>query len=193
MIRKFFLPILLGTGRQGRYSEYVVRFLLSEVQRYPLLKTQLIDVRNFAPVRSRTDSCFTVPSWEPTNISRQWSAIMKRADGLIVVSPEYNHGYPGELKIVLDEIFDEYARKPVALCGVSSGGLGGARVVEQLRLVFAALGMVSIKNALYFSYVEKLFDKRGELQDKSYIKHVRTTLDELVWYARALRVARKNV
>lgn len=60
---------------------------------------------------------------------------MTRADGLVIVSPEYNHGYPGEMKLMLDQLYKEYNRKPVGICGVSSGALGGARMVEQLRLI----------------------------------------------------------
>jgi NAD(P)H-dependent FMN reductase len=60
------------------------------------------------------------------------------ADGFIIVSPEYNHSYPGELKMLLDMLFSQYAHKPVGICGVSSGAWGGTRMVEQLRLVCLA-------------------------------------------------------
>ena len=59
----------------------------------------------------------------------------RRSDGFIIVSPEYNHGYPGELKMLLNMLFSQYAHKPVGICRVSSGAWGGTRMVEQLRQV----------------------------------------------------------
>ena len=77
---------------------------------------------------------------------------MLAADGLIVVSPEYNHGYPGPLKEVLDSLYEEYEHKPIGICG-AGGGLGGSRAVEQLRLVAIELKLVPIREALYFPMV----------------------------------------
>ena len=67
-----------------------------------------------------------------------------RADGLVIVAPEYNHGYPGILKHALDTNLKEYIHKPVGLCGVSAGGFGGTRVIESLLPVMRELGMVTI-------------------------------------------------
>ena len=91
--------------------------------------------------------------------------MVDRADGLIVVSPEYNHGYPGELKLLLDAGYDEYAAKPVGLVGVSAGRFGGTRVVEQLRQVALGFRMIPIVNAVYVSRVKTLLDAAGNLSD----------------------------
>jgi NAD(P)H-dependent FMN reductase len=112
---------------------------------------------------------------------------VRRADGLIIVSPEYNHGYPGELKMMLDMLFSEYAHKPVGICGVSSGAWGGARMVEQLRLVCLAAHMVPTGEAVYFPKVQELFDDQGSFLGKSQHGQARRLLQELVWYATALK------
>ena len=78
----------------------------------------------------------------------------------------------------------------MGLCGVSSGGIGGARVVEQLREVFGALGMADIKPNVYFSNVDKLFDAAGEIREPRYGRRVQGFLKELAWWAEALRAAR---
>lgn len=122
-----------------------------------------------------------------------FSEKVKKADGLIIVSPEYNHGYPGALKNTLDYLYEEYARKPVGICGVSLGGLGGGRMVEQLRLVCVEFHMVPIREAIYFSNIQRLFDKEGKLLDESYLKRIDTFLKELFWYAKVLKWGRQHI
>lgn len=84
----------------------------------------------------------------------------RRADHSL---PEYNHGYPGELKMMLDMLVSHYASKPVGICGVSSGAWGGARMVEQLRLVCLALHMLPVGEAVYFPRVQELFGRRRSI------------------------------
>lgn len=174
---KLFIPILLGTAREGRWSEHVARYVLAEAKRYGAFEAELADVRDFV----------TVPKTEgmPDDAAKRWSALMGRADGLIIVAPEYNHGYPGELKLMLDELHDEYARKPAAICAVSKGGIGGARMAEVLRIALIDLHMTPIRTAVYFSNVRTLFDERGVIADPSYHDRMTKLFDELVWYARA--------
>lgn len=154
-----YIPIILGTAREGRYSEKVAQFVFSEVSKNDI-ETEIIDVRDY--ILKSTDN--TGESAQAKKLAEKIS----RADGLMIVSPEYNHGYPGELKMMLDMLYKEYARKPVAICGVSMGGLGGARMVEQLRLVAIELHMVPIHDAVYFSGIQQLFDDGGEIKDLSY-------------------------
>ena len=180
-----FIPILLGTGRIGRQSEKVARFVLEEVKRYGKFQTELIDARSFG--LSSTDDTKT------TEKAKKFSETMNRADGLIVVSPEYNHGMPGELKMTLDQLYKEYKHKPIGICGVSEGHMGGARMVEQLRLVSIELQMVPIETAVYFFDVENIFDENGKfLKEESYRKRLKSFFDELVWYAIALKSAREK-
>lgn len=124
-------------------------------------------------------------------MAKRYREKITRADGLIIVSPEYNHGYPGELKLLLDRAYKEYAHKPVGICGVSSGIMGGGRMVEQLRLIAIDFALVPIKPAIYFRTVETLF-QNGIITDASYAEQVRGFLDELVWFARALKIARET-
>lgn len=176
-----YIPIILGTAREGRNSEKAAQFIFSEVKKNEI-ETEIIDVRDY--ILKSTDN--TGESAQAKKLAEKIS----RADGLIIVSPEYNHGYPGELKMTLDMLYKEYARKPVAICGVSIGGLGGARMVEQLRLVAIELHMVPIREAVYFSNVSQIFDEGGKIKDLSYTQRVNTMLKELAWYAEALKTAR---
>ncbi len=182
-MNNFFIPILLGTARMGRRTEHAAKFVYEEAEKYGQFKTELIDPRDF----------LNAPATEGMSEenSKRWSEIMTRGDGLIIVSPEYNHGYPGELKMMLDQLYKEYNRKPVAICG-SGGGLGGARMVEVLRIALVELQMAPLRNAVYFSNIKTLFDESGVIRDESYGEKLKKLFDELVWYARALKEAREK-
>ncbi len=120
---------------------------------------------------------------------RKWS----RADGLALVVPEYNHGYPGLLKHALDTCLEEYIHKAVGFCGVSAGPFGGARVIENLVPVVRELGLVATSADLNFSRVKDAFDDAGELTEEKYVGRAAKFINELVWVARVLRDGRENV
>lgn len=179
-----YIPIILGTSHEGRQSEKAARYMLEQISRNKKVESELLDVRDY--YIQATDNSEEI---EP---ALRWKEKVTRADGFIIVSPEYNHGYPGELKLTLDLVYGEYDKKPVGICGVSGGGAAGIRVVEQLRLVAIALRMVPINSAMYFSHVKTLFDKDGTIQDPAYDRRVRGFLEELLWYAHALKTARES-
>lgn len=144
----------------------------------------LIDVRDYH-LRATDRS-------EQLAVEKRFAKLMTEADGLVVVAPEYNHSYPGELKMLLDMAFDEYAGKPMGICGVSEGMLGGARMIEQLRLVAVALRMVPINQPIQFSNIDKLIGADGKISDPSYEKRSAKFFTELLWYAEALKAQRKK-
>ncbi len=183
-----YVPIILGTARQGRQSENVAKYMLSQAQgasiESEIIGADMIDVRDYH---------LEATSRQESETKTRFSEKVSRADALIVVTPEYNHGYPGELKMMLDMLYDEYAKKPIGFCGVSAGPLGGGRAVEQLRLVAIEFRMVPIREALYFPSVHNLFDEQGNMRDPvSYQERAQKFLGELVWYAKALKAAREK-
>ena len=180
----FFIPVILGTAREGRRTEAVARFVYADLKKRPAIESEFLDVRDFR--LSATDDR------EDTPLVKKYRGIIARADGIIITSPEYNHGYPGELKMMLDMAYEEYARKPVAIVG-TGGGMGGVRAVEQLRMVAIELRAVPILDAVYFSNVSKLFEESGVMRDQAvYEGRVAKMLDELIWYAAALKRAREE-
>jgi NAD(P)H-dependent FMN reductase len=179
-----FIPVILGTPRQGRMSEYVAKFVVEEVVKREGLETELIDIRKI-PLPT-TDAGESIKNPE-------FSATVMRADALIIVVPEYNHGYPGLLKHVLDTNLKEYIHKAVGICGVSSGPFGGTRAIQNLLPVMRELGLVTIFWDGNFSSVQKIFDESGKLLDEAYIQRLDKFLKELVWMAKVLRYGRENV
>ncbi len=181
--RPLFIPVILGTPRQGRMSEHVARFVFGELEKRAGIETELIDVRGLN---------FTTDDAGEAIKDEKFSRACARADGLVIVAPEYNHGYPGMLKHALDTNLKEYIHKAAGICGVSAGGFGGTRVIENLLPVLRELGLVTIFYDGNFSNVGKIFEEDGKLVDKSQIKQLDKFFKELIWMAKTLRYGRKN-
>jgi NAD(P)H-dependent FMN reductase len=91
----------------------------------------------------------------------EFSEKIARADSVVIVTPEYNNGYPGVLKNALDYLLPEYKRKPIGIVTVSAGGFGGINCLAQLRLVTLGMGAFPIPAALTISRVQDSFDLDG--------------------------------
>jgi NAD(P)H-dependent FMN reductase len=184
--QKLFIPVLLGTPRKARESDDVARWVLSKLEERDEIETQFFDVRDFhLPVDHYGQ--------EIKDQFPEWRDAIVRADGLVIVTPEYNHGYPGALKSVLDLLLREYVHKAVAFVGVSAGPWGGTRVIEACVPMVRELGFAVTFSDLNFPGVASKFDDGGKLLDEAYEKRVKDFLDELVWMATTLRWGRHNV
>jgi len=183
--RPLFIPVILGTTRKGRASENIARFVFGEVQKHEGVETELIDIRELEFPTDDAGEAIKDPTF---------SAAMMRADGIVIVTPEYNHGYPGMLKHVLDTNLKEYIHKAVGICGVSAGGFGGTRVIESLLPVMRELGLVTIFWDGNFSGAQQLFDEAGNMKDRAtHEKRMDKFLRELIWMSKVLRYGRENV
>ena len=182
--RPLYIPVILGTVRKGRMSEHAARVVHGELARRDGLQTELIDIRQ---VSMRTDDAGEAIK------DRAFAEKMNRADALVIVSPEYNHGYPGLLKHLLDSCLKEYIHKAVGVVGVSAGPVGGARGIQDLLPVLRELGLVCIFWDVNFSSVHKTFDKEGTLLDQAVPGRVDKFLKELIWMAKTLRYGREQI
>lgn len=182
--RSLFIPLILGTARQGRQSEHAAHFIFEQTKKRAAVETELVDVRTLPMRLDNAGEQMKDPAFSST---------IKRCDGLIIVTPEYNHGYPGLLKHALDMNLEEYIHKAVGICGVSAGPFGGARVIENLLPVMRELGLVMIFEDVNFGNAAKIFDEQGKLLDQSYGRRVDKFLNELIWMARVLRHGRENI
>lgn len=184
MERPLYIPVILGTTRQGRASAAGAALLRDELTKRPGVETELIDIA-------------TVPM--PVNDAGQaikdasFAARMDRADALVIVSPEYNHGYPGLLKHVLDSCLQEYIHKAAGVVGVSAGPFGGTRGIQDLLPVLRELGLVTIFWDVNFGNVGKLFGASGTLTDQTFLPRIDQFLKELIWMAKTLRYGREQV
>src|ERR1700722_20096348 len=130
-------------------------------------------------------------SHPPTQWRRAGAPRLAALDGLIVVTPEYNHGYAGVLKNAFDHAYAEFSRKPIGFVGY--GGVGAARAIEQLRLVAIELQMAPVRNAVHIGAVEfiGIWQQGKSFEDFPHLAQSATSLlDDIAWWARALRAAR---
>ena len=180
------IPLLLGTNRKDRKSEHAAKWVFARMAEREDVEPQYFDVRDFAMPQDDygTEIKDQFPEWRDAIIN---------ADGLVIVTPEYNHGYPGALKSVLDLLLREYVHKAVAFVGVSAGGWGGTRVIEACVPMIRELGLAVTFSDLNCPKVDSNFDNEGNLLDDAYVKRVGGFLDELVWMATTLQWGRNNV
>lgn len=182
--RPIFIPVILGTTRKGRMSEHVANFMVREIAGHENVETEVVDIQDLPlPVYDAGEQ-IKDPGFSATAI---------RADAFVIVAPEYNHGYPGLLKHVLDSNLKEYIHKAVGICGVSAGSFGGTRVIENLLPVVRELGLVAIFWDVNFSAVQNAFDEKGKLLDEAFVKRADKFINELVWMAKVLRYGREQV
>ncbi len=173
------LAVIIGSVRAGRIAPVVASWLTTQLGQHEQISIDVIDLAGL----SLPDGL------DGGGDAQAFAKRVDAADGFIIVTPEYNHGYPGALKTAIDTARDEWRAKPVAF--VSYGGTaGGLRAVEQLRLVFAELHTVTVRQAVSLHRVHDLFDGNGEPRDAGAPAAARTMVAQLCWWAGALRKAR---
>src|SRR6185437_6438023 len=129
------ISVIVGSVRRGRFAEKPARWILQQLQRRPDVDARLLDLIGYPmpffdePISPGMPGR---PAYEHP-VVKKWTAAIAASDGFIFVTPEYNHGPPAVLKNALDWVYPEWNRKAAAF--VSYGSVGGARSVEQLRLI----------------------------------------------------------
>ncbi|MHB1260795.1 MAG: NADPH-dependent FMN reductase [Thermoplasmatota archaeon] len=192
------IPVILGTVREGRKSEHLARYVHRRLQTRTAIESPFIDPRehDFGNLKGRV---MDLPDLDPqtpppgvpiTDELRRFIHQMHAADGFLIVTPEYNYSFPGTLKNLLDVTFKPWNKKPFALiaCGGISGGL---RAIDSLRQVVSGLGAVCVPAHLPVQFIGKTFGPDGPLVDaEAWQKRVDSVIDEVLWYAEALKAAR---
>jgi len=179
----FYIPIILGSTRRGRQSVKAARFIYEHMRQNGQIETEILDLLEFnfpimeERLRLRDD---------PPPGLQMFSEKIARADSVVIVTPEYNNGYPGVLKNSLDYLLPEFRRKPVAILTVSGGGFGGLNCLAQLRLVMLGMGAFPIPTSLPVSRIQESFDEDGNPKDSSYDKRGKAFIDELLWFTEAI-------
>jgi NAD(P)H-dependent FMN reductase len=179
----YYIPIIAGSTRRDRQSIKVARFVLKKTQQRPGVETELLDLLeyNFPIMEERLHQ-----RDDPPPRLQEYAEKIGRADSIIIVTPEYNNGYPGVLKNALDYLLPEYERKPIGIVTVSAGGFGGLTCLAQLRLVTLGMGAFPIPESLPVSRVRDSFKEDGTPNDPAYEKRAAGFLDELLWFTEAI-------
>jgi NAD(P)H-dependent FMN reductase len=182
--RPLSIPVILGTTRKGRMSEHAARFMVGQIEKRNGVKTELIDISKLPmPVDDAGDGIKDAT----------FSEKMVMADALVIVTPEYNHSFPGLLKHVLDSCLKEYIHKAAGIVGVSAGPFGGVRAIQDFLPVMRELGLVNIFWDVNFGTVNNVFDESGKLLDQAFVGRADKFLNEVIWMAKTLRYGRNNI
>ncbi len=189
------IKVILASTRPGRFGEKPAAWLMDRLSRRTDLTVELLDLRDHSlPNFDQPASPIRTPREYASDAIARWGRTVDEADGFIVLTPEYNHGYPASLKNAIDHVFVEFNRKPITFVGY--GNVGGARAIEQLRLVVIELEMAPLRHAIHIlpelmvpamktdPFTLDLFAPLDERLDMA-AKH-------LVWWANALADARKH-
>jgi NAD(P)H-dependent FMN reductase len=175
------IAVILGTNRNGRTGTLVGDWFLERARALPGMDVDVVDVADLVP-----------GDGHGTPVAG-FGALVAAADGFVVVTPEYNHGYPGPLKSAIDSARREWFGKPVGF--VSYGGRsGGLRAVEQLRAVFSELHTTTLRDTVSFHDAHLMFRPDGtpDVDMSGARLAVRVMFEQLEWWALALREARER-
>ncbi|WP_435851314.1 NADPH-dependent FMN reductase [Streptomyces thermolilacinus] len=181
------LAVIVGSNREGRFAPVVTDWFVSRARQRADFHVDVLDLAG-------TDLP-TALSYDPSPAVRaelaKVSPLLAAADAFVVLTPEYNHSYPAALKNLIDWHYSEWQAKPVAF--VSYGGIsGGLRAVEHLRQVFAELHAVTVRDTVSFPNAGGLFGDDGPKDPAGPDGAAKKMLDQLGWWARALRTARTS-
>ncbi len=186
--------VILASTREVRMGEKVANWVMGELSKRDDANYELVDLKDY-PLPNY-DEIKTPKMLKPeeykSETARKWITKVEEADGYLLVTPEYNHGYTAALKNALDYPFYQWNKKPIAF--VSYGGpAGGARAVEQIRLVAVELDMVPTRDAVLFPLVSSKFDDNGNLTDPGYHDRLKACVGELLWWVNTLKAGRASL
>ncbi len=190
------LKIILGSTREGRFGDKPAKWVFEETKKLEDVETELLDLRDYPlpffdqPVTPKSFKDGKYPNETAGKLAKK----INEADGFIIVTPEYNHGYPAVLKNALDWIYYEWNNKPVGF--VSYGGVGGARAVQQLRQVAIELQMAPLREAVHIPTPWILLDENGNLKTgalEQFNQSAENLLNQLLWWTKALKEAREKI
>lgn len=189
---KLKIGIVISTTRATRFGHKPAEWVKSIAAERSDMAVEILDLRDYPmPFFDEVAS----NAWVPTTnaVAQRWQKKVAEFDGFVFVTAEYNHGIPAVLKNALDYAYPEWNKKAAALVGY--GGVGGSRAVEQLRLVAAELQLATIRTGVYIQgadFMAALKDGK-DLKEIAHLQQgVRDMLDQLAWWAVALKTARKQ-
>ncbi|MFI5676780.1 NADPH-dependent FMN reductase [Streptomyces cellulosae] len=188
------IGVVIGSVRAGRFADTVAGWFLSEARQREDMEIHVIDLAEPALAaelgRALGFDGSVDRSGDRSGDAPRLAQRIGEVDAFVVVTPEYNHGYPASLKVALDHVHREWQAKPVGF--VSYGGMaGGHRAVEQLRQVFAELHAVTVRDTVSFHNAWEQFDERGRPRDPEGVGKAATVLlDQLAWWGVTLREGR---
>ncbi len=182
------IPVILGTVRSERQGIRAARFLVAQFEARGHAAPLVDPAELGLPLLDRMYKEY--PRGEAPEPLERLASLFRGADAFVVVSAEYNHSIPPALSNTLDHFLEEYFWRPSAICCYSAGQYGGVRAAMQLRAMLAELGTPSIPSLLPIPRIHKALSEAGEPAEDWLGRATKKFLDELTWYAEALKAKR---
>lgn len=179
------ISIISSSVRTGRASHRVALYFKEYLEANKLATVEILDLHayNFPVFDERLRL-----QKEPSAAMLDFAGKIKSADGVIIVTPEYNGGYPASLKNVIDLLYDEWHRKPTAISTVSAGDFGGSQVITSLQFTLWKIRAWTVPAMFPVAKVETTFDENGKAADPARTdKRAKSFIDELLWCVEAKR------
>lgn len=181
------IAVLAGTTREQRESIKAAWYIADYGRGLENVEIIFVDPKDFH---------FPGDGNDPEGKDARYTEIVAKADAFFIVTPEYNHSFPGSLKRMLDSELALYNHKPVAFAGVSNGNWGGVRAVEALVPAVRETGLVVLSWDIYFPYMQNMFDENNAIKDEyreRYDRNLGKIYNELSWMARMFKEGRRQL
>ena len=189
MKNKLKFALVYGSTRKKRLGIRFVKYLANQILKNKHVPMIIDPLENKLPLLDKRFEDFSKDKL-PKSV-KNIHEILNKADAIILVSAEYNHLPPPALINLLNYFYKEFDRKPSSICTYSVGDFAGVRVQSPLRTLMAQLGSPPIKFGMYQARLSKTLDEKGEPNDpKETEERFNLFFNELVWYAKALKVSR---
>lgn len=187
------ISVIVGSVRPQRFAEQPANWIADHLRRHSAVDTRILDLADYSIPMYEELLPPAYPGRPPfTNeVVVRWTAEIAASDGFVIVTPEYNHGYPPVLKNALDYVYAEWNRKPVAF--IAYGEVAGARSVIHLRDVVATLGMASMQKDVQIPFSSLMVHYQGgdvAAELRKFDDAASVMVDNLLWWTTALKEAR---
>jgi NAD(P)H-dependent FMN reductase len=184
------IAVLLASVRQGRRGEAFARWIHGLIAAREGVTADLLDLRDFPlPSYTHPEMPRMIETHYEDEVARRWSEAIHAHDGFVFVTPEYNHGYPGQLKNAIDHVQQGWWYKAAAFV-TYGGSAGGARAAEQLRSVAVEVRLVPVRTEVNVRLIGLAADEAGRPTDPYYGRQSTGLIDQLLWWARVAKQGR---
>jgi len=184
------VPVIYGSVRTERQGIKFARFVCKQLAERDIEAVLVDPLERPFPLLDRMFKEF--PAGEAPAVMSDLAALLRRADGFVVVSGEYNNGIPPALKNMMDHFLEEYFWRPAGIACYSGGRWGGVRAAMQLRMTLSEMGMATIPSLLPIARVGESFSDDGTPTDPKTVGFSKEFFDELQWYMDAMGARRRQ-
>ncbi|MBD3336452.1 MAG: NADPH-dependent FMN reductase [Candidatus Eisenbacteria bacterium] len=184
------IAVVYGSVRSARQGIKAARFVQRQLEERGHQTTLVDPLERRLPLLDKRYSDYE--EGRAPEVLEELAALYRKADAFVFVTGEYNHSIPPALKNLIDHFMNEYFWRPAGIVSYSGGSFGGVRAALQLRAILSEVGLITLPSIFAVPKVGSSFDDDGRPQDEGPGRRSKKFLDELEWYANALKLGREG-